>query len=192
MAMFDYDGTAHTRLLPDDLGIDIQKIYHIAFFSNGKLDTRPIKLDNIYKVRTQEPKTMVTWTYFFEVEKSAVEKLTDKRLWKRLVGIDDEVVHKNITQGYEIKFREDWEMIDFELIAETPSLAKLKLCMIGNITKEASKEKLDALEVEMEYFREVEPDLLIRAMDWSFSPQDGDITDYADKFLNIEDDIRNR
>jgi len=44
---------------------------------------------------------------------------------------------------------------------------------------------------ELDYFREEEPALLLKAMDWSFPSFNDVIIDYSNKFINIKNDIRN-
>lgn len=192
MPMYDFDKPLYRRKDPSDLSIDIHKIYHIAFFNGAKLDTRPIKITAIFTVGEKNIRTEVNWEYYFEVEKTVSEKLLDKRLWKRLIGIDNEVIQKTITQGYSIRSQDDEDMFDFDLIGETPEIAKMKLCMIANITPHPTSVKVEVINNAIEEFKDTAPDLMIKAMDWKFSDQFGDITNYGKHFLHLKDDIRNR
>lgn len=191
MAMFDFDRPLYRRQNAIDLGIDIHKIYHIAFFNGKILDTRPLKIIDIYTVGEKVLRTEFSWDYYFEVEKTVAQKLVDKRLWKRFLGIGSEIIHTTITEKYKISGMDDMDMLDFDLIGETPEIAKMKLCMIVNITPHPSSDKVDIINNTMDVFRETSPDLMIKAMDWKFSEQFGDITNCSRHFLSLKYDIRN-
>lgn len=175
---------------PKDIDIDITKIYHIAFFNGDRLDTRPIKLTRLFKMRNSD-EVVAHWTYFFESEKTFLGKLTDKRLWNKVFSRKEPIIKKRITEGFKVDFNEDIDMLKLELVGINSNNSKLKLCMYGSAAKEASNDKLQIINNELDYFREEEPDLLLKAMDWFFPAFDGDIIDYSDKFINIKDDIRN-
>ncbi len=191
MAMFDFDKPLYTRLIPKEIGIDITKMYYVAFFNGNKLDTRPIKIIDIFKVGEKLVRQEVNWEYYFEVEKSITEKLLDKRLWKRLLGIGNEIIHKTITESYKIKSQDDLDMINMDYIGASADIAKLKVCMLANVMPHPSADKIKIINDTIDIYRAIAPDLLIKAMDWSFSEQVGDITNYGNHFLTLADDTRN-
>lgn len=196
MSMFDFDRPLYTRQLFDDMGIDKDRYYHIAFFNKGKLDTRPIKITGIFTVRSTSAgsryiRTDATWEYHFETEKPAAKKLIDPVFWDRLFNKYG-IVEKKITDKWKIEYKEDWDMLDFYLIGKTEDEAKLKLIMAGLNTPHNDKNgRMEIIHKEYEIMTETDPELIIKAMDWKMDEQRGNITDYSDEFLNIAGDIRN-
>lgn len=192
MAMFDFDRPSYIRQNPKDHDVYIDKIYHVAFFNGDKLDTRPIKIIDMFLVGDNIVRLEVNWEYYFEVEKTATTKLADKRLWKRFLGISNEIIETKITEGYMVKSVDDNDMFNFDLIGATPEIAMIKPRMVAKKTPYPTQEKIDIINNAIEEFQETSPDLLIKAMDWKLSDHFGDITNYASRFLVLEDDIRNR
>ena len=196
MAMIDPFGPLKYKQDFKSLGIDGDKFYFIAFFNGDKLDTRPIKLTSVFGVHSSNVgsvylRTEAEFEYHFETEKTIVKKIVDPSFWLRLFGFGTKLTSQKITEKWKINFKEEWDTIDYYLVAETPDLAKLKLIMAAQKTPYPSDEKLEVINKEMEYYQEYQPDLLLKAMAFEISGQYGDITDYGDKFLNIEGDLRN-
>jgi hypothetical protein len=195
MAMIDLDAPLMTKQNLQQLGIDRDKYYYIAFFNGDRLDTRPIKITDIYSVNSSSAgsrylRTEAQFDYHFETEKTITKKIIDPRFWVRLFK-KPAIVDEKITEKWKISFTKEWDSIDFYLIGETPDKAKLRLIMAALKTPYPSPEKSKVIDKEMNYYQEHHPDLVMKAMDFRIDTQYGDITDYGDKFLSIEGDLRN-
>jgi len=194
--LFDFGRPLYTKQDCKKYDIDKTKFYYIAFFNNGLLDTRPIKIDNIFSVNSTQAgskyiRTDVTWSYHFETEKIIYKKVLDKRFWKKLLRRYN-LVEVPITDKWKIDYDEDWDMLDFYLIGKTPDEAKLRLIMAGLKTPHPDNNgRLEIVKKELEIFKETHPDLVMKAMDYRIDTQYGNITNYSKFFLNIKDDIRN-
>ncbi len=193
----DFDRPLYTRQDLDKLEIDIHKFYYIAFFNNGQLDTRPIKISAVFSVNSTTAgsrylRTEAQWEYHFETEKSISKKLIDPIFWKKMFK-DYGLIRKPITDKWKIDFKEDWDTIDFQLVGKTTDEAKLRLIMVGlNTPPSDDDSKLEIIHNELEYYNETNPDLVLKAMDYKLDTQQGNITDYSEHFLTIKDDIRNQ
>lgn len=179
-----------------DYDVDRDKYYYIAFFNNGKLDTRPLKITKIYTVNSSSAdskylRTEAEWEYHFETEKSVPKKVFDTRWWAKMLNINTHIVEQKVTEKWKIEYDKEWDTIDFYLIGETPHNAKLRLIMAALKTPYPKGEKSEIINKEMEYYQENHPDLVMKAMDFRIDEQYGDITDYSDKFLKIDGDLRN-
>lgn len=195
MSMIDPFAPLRYRQDFNKLGLDYNKFYYIAFFKGFELDTRPIKIKDVFVVHSSSAgskylRTEAYTEYHFETEKTVMKKIIDPRWWVRLFS-KPSLIEEKITDKWKINFDEEWNTIDLDLIADTPELAKLKLIMIAQQTPYPSEHKITIINKEMEYYQEYHPDLVLKAMGFSFDTQYGDITDYGKMFLNIKGDLRN-
>ena len=179
-----------------DLGIEKNKFYYISFFKGDDLDTRPIKITNVYDIYSCSPeskylRTEAYFEYHFETEKTVIKKIVDKKFWFNIFGFNNKLVSKTITESWFIDFKEDWDSIDYYLVGDTPNLAKLRLIMAALKTPQPKEEKLEIINKAMDYYQEHHPDLVMKAMGFEIGEQFGDIADYSDKFLKIVGDLRN-
>lgn len=190
MSMIDLYAPSMIKCELSEFGIDEKKFYYVAFINNGEINVRPIKISNIYKVYSSEGRylqTEITFIYYFETKKQFLKKIIDLKFWKNILFKHNE----NITEKWKITY-EKHNTINYEFIAETEDMAKLKLIMIGFKTPYISKEeKKDIISMELEYYNEYKPELVLKAMNFKIPTQYGDLQSYAYNFIDIKGDIRN-
>jgi len=188
--LFDFERPLYTRQDLTEYNIDRNKFYYIGFKSGNQIKSRPIKILDIYTVRSTSTgskylRTDVKWKYIFEVESKFNRKIRKLDFWKKIFG-SKKILDKPITEKYEIIFQEDYDMINFYLLAETPEEAEVK-CLLqlerNNKLYNISKK------IVMEY-KELYPNIFLKVLDQKYDKLCNDTNYYS--FFNILDDTRNK
>jgi len=192
--MIDLDAPLKNRVLLEDANIDKNKFYYVAFVYKNKIETRPIKITDIFRIYSSNGsgylRTEAYFEYHFETEKTKLKKVFDARFWRKLFG-KYELVPTKITERWKIDFDKEWDSLNFELIGESSDIAKLKLIMSALKSPYPDKNELFVIEQELDYFKEYHPELVMKAMDWEMPSQFGGILNCSDRFINIKGDLRN-
>jgi len=188
--MFDFERPLYTRQDLNKYNIDRNKFYYIGFKSGNQIKSRPIKILDIYVVRSNSTgskylRTDIKWKYIFEVESGFGRKIRKLNFWKSIFR-PQKILDEPITEKYEIIFQEDYDMINFYLIAETPEEAEIK-CLLqlerNNKLYNISKKIVMA-------YKELYPNIFLKVLDQTYDKLCNDTNYY--RFFNIVDDTRNK